>query len=106
MKQGSLRYRVIRTVVFPWVLAGTLLFAANGPAPVQDENLSYTINWPSGLSLGEARLLSHQAGDKWYFEMVLDAGVPGFPVSDHFRSTAGNDLCSLDFDREMLHSKR
>jgi hypothetical protein len=82
------------------------LTGAADRAPVQDENLSYTINWPSGLSLGEARLVSHQANDKWFFEMVLDAGVPGFAVSDHFRATAGSDLCSLEFDREMIHGKR
>jgi hypothetical protein len=53
-------------------------------------SLAYTVNYPSGLSLGEARLISHKANDRWYFEMVLD-GVPGFAVSDRFRSTAGLD---------------
>ena len=83
------------------------LWAADaGGAPVQDESLAYSVNWPSGLSLGEARLLSHRANDRWYFEMVLDAGVPGFAVSDHFRSIAGLDLCSLEFERETLQGRR
>jgi uncharacterized protein DUF3108 len=84
-----------------------LLRAADSEgAPVQDESLAYTINWPSGLSLGEARLVSHQANDRWYFEMALDAGVPGFAVSDHFHSITGLDLCSLEFGRETLQGKR
>src|SRR6266545_610478 len=93
------------------VLGGALflestLCAEQGGAPVQDENLAYTINWPSGLSLGEAHLISHQAGERWYFEMALDTGVPGFPVSDHFRSSTNPDLCSVEFERETLHGKR
>jgi len=79
---------------------------ADDGSPVQDESLAYSINWPSGLSLGEARVLSHRANDRWHFEMVLDAGVPGFAVSDHFRSIATADLCSLEFERETLHGKR
>jgi hypothetical protein len=81
-------------------------FTAEPGAPVQDESLAYTINYPSGLSLGEARLISHREKDRWHFEMVLDAGVPGFAVSDRFRSTANPDLCSLEFERETLHGKR
>jgi hypothetical protein len=94
---------------FSYFAAVSLLAApamAGISAPVQDENLAYTINWPSGLSLGEARLLSHQANDKWHFELVLDAGVPGFAISDHFRSTANSGLCSVEFERETLHGKR
>jgi hypothetical protein len=81
-------------------------YGAGPAAPVQDESLAYSINYPSGLSLGEARLVSHKANDRWNFEMVLDAGVPGFAVSDRFRSVTNADLCSLEFERETLHGKR
>jgi hypothetical protein len=82
------------------------LGAADPAIPAHDESLAYSINYASGLSLGEARLISRKANDRWFFDMVLDAGVPGFPVSDHFRSTASLELCSIDFERETLHGKK
>ena len=98
------RNRVLPLVAL--LLSAPVGWCADAGAPVQNESLAYNINWPSGLSLGEARIISHFANDHWYFEMVLDAGVPGFAISDHFRSIAGNDLCSLEFSRETLHGKR
>jgi len=94
---------------YPALLSIALLVplrAADPAVPVQDESLAYSINYTSGLSLGEARLISHKADTRWFFEMVLDAGVPGFAVSDRFRSVAGQDLCSLEFERETLHGKK
>lgn len=97
----------MKSRLFPaLLLALAPAFCAEPAAPVQDEVLAYNINWPSGLSLGEARVISHMANGKWYFEVALDAGVPGFSVSDHFRSIAQPDLCSVEFDRETLHGKR
>ena len=99
------RNRVLLLVTL--LLSAPAVWCADaGGAPVQNESLAYNINWPSGLSLGEARVISHFVNDHWYFEMVLDAGVPGFAVSDRFSSIAGNDLCSLEFGRETLHGKR
>lgn len=82
------------------------LQGADPAVPVQDESLQYSINYPSGLSLGEARLISHKANDRWFFEMVLDAGVPGFAISDRFKSVTNTDLCSVEFERETLHGKK
>ena len=98
--------RIVRALAIAGCGLLPLWAADPGGAPVQDENLAYSINWPSGLSLGEARLISHLANDHWYFEMVLDAGVPGFAVSDHFRSIAGLDLCSVEFERETMQGSR
>jgi hypothetical protein len=70
--------------------------------------LQYSVNWPSGLSLGEARLSSRRAkGDRWEFTFSLDAAVPGFQVLDKFRATAAtSELCSVEFERDLVHGSR
>jgi hypothetical protein len=37
---------------------------------------------------------------------VIDAGVPGFPVKDTYRSEAVPDFCSISFDRTTAHGSR
>ena len=69
------------------------------------ESLHYTINWPSGLSLGEATLRSDRA-DKtgpWEFAFDVDASVPGFAVRDHYLARASGDLCSSQLDKSFKH---
>jgi hypothetical protein len=79
-----------------------LLVAATAPA----ESLHYTISWPSGLSLGEATLVSDHQNDRWVFELNLDAGVPGFAVRDHDQASASADFCSARLDRNHTHGRR
>jgi len=85
-------------------------------APAQ--TLHYVINWPSGLSLGEASIsvskpsaaapsaakgatpaaasvapsaaaaASGTSSGNWTFDLDIDAGVPGFVLRDHYHSTA------------------
>jgi hypothetical protein len=81
--------------------------------PASAESLRYVINWPSGLSLGEATLSSARTGDgpdkghqQWSFELNLDASVPGFTVRDDYRSKATPDLCTLELDKDYTHGKR
>ncbi|PWU08215.1 MAG: hypothetical protein C5B51_08200 [Terriglobia bacterium] len=74
--------------------------------PFQDETLHYTVNWPSGLSLGDAALMAHRQGARWDLEMNLDARIPGFPIADRFHSMAGADLCSDEFERSTSHGAR
>jgi hypothetical protein len=77
--------------------------------PVSAESLHYTINWPSGLSLGEATLqASHaQAEDKspekWSFSLDIDASVPGFAIRDGYKSSASSDLCAVQLDKTFTH---
>ena len=76
-------------------------------APFLNESLQYSINWPSGLGLGEASLQSGRAGENWKFSFTLDAAVPGFSLTDSFESlAAGGDFCSLEFTRNLQHGKR
>jgi hypothetical protein len=81
----------------------------------QAESLHYTINWPSGLSLGEATLSSEHSpgGEKaaekaagpWRFGLDIDASVPGFAIRDHYHSTTAPDLCSAQLDKSIEHGK-
>src|SRR5277367_3719851 len=87
------------------VLVCPLLAAAASPVgfPFADESLTYSIVWPSGLSLGEAKLSAARSGVSWQFDLTLDAAVPGYEVKDSYRSIAGADLCATEFDRETMH---
>lgn len=73
---------------------------------VNGEVLNYTINWPSGLSLGEAKLKASREGSAWNFELQFEAAVPGFAVADRFTSLSNEDQCSASFDKEIQHGKR
>jgi hypothetical protein len=82
--------------------------------PLPAESLRYTINWPSGLSLGEVTLRSDFTRDPaaekgaghWGFEMNIDASFPGSPVRDRDQSTATSELCSTQLDKSTLHGAR
>jgi len=84
----------------------TLLASASG------ETLHYSINWPSGLSLGEASLSSGRTGEGsgstpgWEFELSLDASVPGFAIRDQYHSTASFDLCSWQLEKKTSRGAR
>ena len=76
--------------------------------------MRYTINWPSGLSLGEVTVRSDFTRDPaaekgaghWGFETNIDASFPGFLVRDHDHSTATSELCSTQLDKSALHGVR
>jgi hypothetical protein len=71
--------------------------------PFQDESLHYSIKWPSGLSLGDATFTAHKGGPGWSFGLAVDAGVPGFSISDRYRSAATLQLCSTELQRDTSH---
>lgn len=75
--------------------------------PAGAESLHYTINWQSGLSLGEASLSSSKSPEgPWSFEMTVDAAVPGFTVRDEYRSRATAVLCSETLERVVIRGPR
>lgn len=74
--------------------------------PFADEDLTYSVNWPSGLNLGDGHMRARHQGENWYFELALNASVPGFEVADRYNSSATPDLCSLSFERTSSHGKR
>ena len=78
------------------------------------ESLHYSINWPSGLSLGEATLdstgFSAATGAKsnlksWDFKLDIDASVPGFVVRDNYKSMAADNFCTVQLDKSFTHGK-
>ncbi len=74
--------------------------------PFTDESLTYSVNWPSRLSLGEGHLRARHSGANWDFELSLDAAVPGFAVKDFYHAASGADFCSQSFDRTASHGSR
>ena len=81
--------------------------AASIPAG-QGETLHYSVNWPSGLSLGEGALSASRSGSAGTLnlEFNLNAGVPGFQVRDDYRSEASSKFCSEEFQRKFQHGAR
>ena len=84
--------------------------AQPAPAPTgfpwQNETLHYTMNWQSGLPVGDVYFAARKAGGGWSFEVAGNAGVPGFAVNDKYRSTTDADLCSKTLERETDHAGR
>ena len=81
-------------------------------ASASGEILHYSINWPSGLSLGEATLRADRTGEGtastpgWEFDLNLDASVPGFAIRDQYHSTANLDFCSLQLEKKTARGAR
>jgi hypothetical protein len=71
--------------------------------PFTDETLHYTINWQSGLSLGDANMTAHRSGGGWAFDVTVNAGVPGFAIADRYTSTTDTGICSERLDRDISH---
>lgn len=88
-----------------------LLLVAMLPCAAQ-EMLRYSINWPSGLSLGEAQLESKpvssgkDAPSRLEYNFTLDASVPGFAVIDKYRSLASTEQCSIEFEKRVQHGTK
>jgi hypothetical protein len=85
-----------------------LLLLFGGTALAQDgESLAYSVNWPSGLPVGEARLESKKTtSDRQELLFTLDASIPGFEVVDRYRSLATTALCSVEFEKTSRHGKK
>jgi hypothetical protein len=93
------------------IFAGTLLCVGPGFAqtgfPFQNETLRYSLNWPSGLSLGEAAMTARRTESGWSLDVSLDAGVPGFSIKDRYKSTVESaDLCSTFLERDISHGNK
>jgi len=108
-----MKYLLRKSLGLTLIAASFAISGTPGSAPsFQNEQLRYTINWPSGLSLGEAELgsslqkASADAAPKLHLEFGLDAGVPGFSVTDRYNSEASPDLCSVEFRRKTTHGAK
>jgi hypothetical protein len=78
----------------------------------ENEQLHYNINWPSGLSLGEAQLRASvskptpDAPGRLHLEFDVEAGIPGFSVIDRYRSETSLELCSSEFKKSAQHGQK
>ena len=88
------------------LLAGICALPVFAQTLSQDETLRYNVNWPSGLSLGEAVLTAHRTSSGWDLEMTVDAGIPGVRITDRFHSATRADGCSLQLNRDMSFGSR
>ena len=99
-------------LIFSLWLPLIALCSAQTMPPFDGEKLIYSVNWPSGLSLGEAQIESRRtvAGEGssagWRFEFRLEAAIPGFAATDQIRSQADGDFCSIEFEKDSVHGKR
>lgn len=97
------RLILLALVAAPLVPAGDNLTGF----PFQNETLRYNVNWPSGLSLGEAVVTASKAEGRWDFVLNVNVGVPGFPLADTYHSLATvTDLCSTELQREISHGNK
>jgi hypothetical protein len=74
--------------------------------PFQNESLHYTINYSSGLSLGDANLSAHKNANGWDFTVTLDAALAGFTVKDKYTSSMIAGYCSTEFERDTIHGSK
>jgi hypothetical protein len=72
----------------------------------KSETLRYSINWPSGLSLGEAELVSSSDGTGMSFGFTINASLPGFPIEEHAKSASNNSYCSFRLDKGFTHGTK
>ena len=99
-------------ILLLFVCSLALLGAQSGqePQPAADgakgESLRYNVNWPSGLSLGEAELTSVLGEDGWSFGFNMDVSVPGFAVTETAKSQATPEFCSLKLHKGGMRGKR
>jgi hypothetical protein len=90
-----------------FAIAGLFCAGFTAPAqtgfPFQNESLHYTVNYSSGLSLGDANLSAHKTSTGWDFTVTLDAAVAGFTLKDKFTSSMITGYCSSEFVRDTTH---
>src|ERR1700756_2180668 len=96
------------SVMTAWLPSSAAPAATSGLTgfPFSDEDLNYSVNWPSGISLGEAHLHAKHAGTNWNFELTLDAGGPGYAVKDSYHADTVPDFCAVSFERSTSHGSR
>jgi hypothetical protein len=115
MRFPAIRYLALLSVTVSLygqaALTAELRSGAAGEKKVaQSETLHYSINWPSGLSLGEGQLSSTRTksseGERWEFSLDLEAAFPGFPVRETIVSKANAGYCSTDVEKSSVRGKK
>ena len=74
--------------------------------PFQEESLHYTVNYSSGLPLGDANLTAHKTGKGWDFTATVDVALAGFSVRDKYVSSMTSGYCSMELKRDTMHGAK
>jgi hypothetical protein len=92
----------IRRITFIFAALFCMISPASAQTgfPFQNESLHYTINYSSGLSLGDANLTAHKSANGWDFTVTLDAAVAGFNIKDKYTSSLIGGFCSTEFPND------
>ena len=89
------------------LLSGALSAASPAASVFPNEKLDYTINWPSGLSFGEAHWTARNTGTAeapvWTSSLAFDAHIPGFALSNAYQSTSSASYCTERLARSIQH---
>jgi hypothetical protein len=98
----------MKPIILLLVAAPVALLAAQPQTgfPFTDESLHYSINWQSGLSLGDATMTAHRLAAGWNFDVKLNVGIPGFAINDHFHSVTDARFCSQELIRDLNHAHK
>jgi hypothetical protein len=100
-----MKHRFVR-VALPLI---AVALASAGPvaeSTLPNESLHYSINWPTGVSLGEAVLSAASSSGRMHFTFDLDAEAPAFKVSDRYRADASGTFCSSEFEKSISHGSK
>jgi len=91
-------------------ILASLYLASAAPAqtgfPFQNESLHYTINYASGLSLGDANFSAHKTSAGWDYTISIDASVTGFSIKDKYTASMAAGFCSTEFQRDTIHGSK
>lgn len=89
------------------LLSAAALCPAGEPAKaIAAETLRYQLNWPSGLTLGEATLSTAPDGNGAAYTFHIEASVPGFPLVEHVSAKASSEACSTELRKEAARGPR
>src|SRR5215467_13894403 len=105
-REKSMRWNMRLLLLSGFLIALPFAAGAQTGVPFQNESLHYSVNWPSGLSLGEASLNANHMSDGWNLEMTLDARILGFSIADRFRSVSDLGQCSQSFERNIAQGNK
>jgi hypothetical protein len=99
-----------RSGAFVAVILASLCLASATSAqtgfPFQNESLHYTINYSSGLSLGDANFSAHKTSAGWDYTVSIDASVTGFSIKDKYTASMAGGFCSTQFERDTIHGSK
>lgn len=92
---------MLRAAILVAIAAGALPGAG-----LREEAQRFEVKWPTGIGLGEAQIRATRDTGTWVLTLDLEADVPGFPISDRYRSVVDENFCSREFEKEFTHGSK